>query len=62
MHIDPPDASTKEPFSFDETEQFVLLYDRSQRKRCQEGEHLGSVVEVSTSEFSNDERMCPDYS
>jgi hypothetical protein len=57
MHVDPPDASTKETFTLDETEQFALLDHRSQWKRCQKGEHLGSVAEVSTSEFTNDEWM-----
>lgn len=57
MNIDPPDTSTKETLAVDETQQLVLLDQRSSWKRCQKGEHLGSVAEVHTSEFANDERM-----
>lgn len=57
MNIDPADASTKEMFPPDETEQLVVLDHRSCRKRSQEFEHLGSVVEVSTGKFANDEWM-----
>ena len=60
MNIDPADAPTKETLPPDETEQLVVLDHRSDRQRCQEGEHLGSVVDVSTGEFANDEGMDSD--
>lgn len=57
MNIDPADTSTKKTLSPDEAEQLVVFDHWSYWKRCQEGEHFGSIAEVSAREFANDERM-----
>ena len=57
MNIDPAHASTEETLPPDKTQQLVVLDHRSARKGCQEGEHFGAVVEVSTGKFADDEWM-----
>lgn len=60
MHIDPPEAGPRQLVFVDESQHFVVVDLGRLGKRPEKSQHLGTTLQVSTSELADHELMAPD--